>query len=116
MMIASCNEPRTGGDAWKNSFSSDEGILFGAAIGYRFENSRFRVELEYFYRDTGYEETSTIDFGADPQTVAKINNELLVVAERIDSLISHTCLQMCTWISRTIVSLRRILGLAPASR
>ena len=89
MMIARCNEPRTGGDAWKNSFDSDDGILFGAAIGYRFENSRFRVELEYFYRDTGYEETSTIDFGADPQTVAKINDELLVVAEHIDSLISH---------------------------
>ena len=88
-MIASCTEPRTGGDAWNNSFGSDEGILFGAAIGYRFKDSRFRVELEYFYRDTGYEETSTIDFGADPQTVEKINNELLVVAERIDSLISH---------------------------
>ena len=88
-MIASCTEPRTGGDAWNNSFGSDEGILFGAAIGYRFKDSRFRVELEYFYRDTGYEETSTIDFGADPQTVEKINNELLVAAERIDSLISH---------------------------
>ena len=86
---ADCTKPRTSGDAWKNSFGSDEGILLGAAIGYRFEDSRFRVELEYFYRDTGYEETSTIDFGADPQTVAKINDELLVVAERIDSLISH---------------------------
>ena len=58
-----CNEPRSG-DTFQSHLGSDEGILFGAALGYRVRNSRFRAELEYFYRDTGYDKAYHASAGA----------------------------------------------------
>ncbi len=73
---------------WYNDFSSDEGVLFGTALGYRMRDSRFRVELEYFYRDTGYDETSDVH-GASGESGDKLEQELVRTIDRIGSLTSH---------------------------
>ena len=84
-----CTGPNRGatGD-WYNSFRPDEGILFGAALGYRLRDSRFRVELEYFYRDTGYDEISDVLSGAG-ESSDKLEQEIVRATEEIDSLTSH---------------------------
>ena len=85
----SCTDPGRGlGDGWDNRFSSDDGPLFALALGYRLPGSAFRTELEYFYRDTGYDETAPI-----PSAVGvnqdKIAQEIVTATDRIGSLVSH---------------------------
>ena len=85
----SCTDPGRGrGDGWDNRFGSDEGPLFALALGYRLAGSPLRAELEYFYRDTGYDETSPI-----PSAVGvnqdKIAQEITTAVDRIDSVTSH---------------------------
>ncbi len=87
-MIQKCTDARTG-NSWKNNFGSDEGVLFGTALGYRISDSRLRVELEYFYRDTGYDETSDIVLPLDAATAAKLKGEIETAEERTGSLTSH---------------------------
>ena len=84
-----CTGPNRGstGD-WYNDFSSDEGILLGTALGYRMRDSRFRIELEYFYRDTGYDETSDVP-SASGESGDKLEQELVTATDRIGSLTSH---------------------------
>ena len=84
-----CTGPNRGatGD-WNNSFSSDEGVLFGAAVGYRMRDSRFRLELEYFYRDTGYDDTSDV-YSASGESGDKLEQELVRTIDRLGSLTSH---------------------------
>ena len=85
----SCTAPIRGeGDGWKNDFSSDEGILFGTALGYRIRDSRFRAELEYFYRGTGYDETSDVPSAAGVNQ-DKIAQEIVTATDRIGGLTSH---------------------------
>ena len=85
----SCTDPGRGrGDGWDNRFSSDEGPLFALALGYRLPDSSLRLELEYFYRDTGYDETAPI-----PSAVGvnqdKIAQEIVTATDRIDSMSAH---------------------------
>ncbi|MDE0411771.1 MAG: outer membrane beta-barrel protein [Gammaproteobacteria bacterium] len=82
-----CTAPRTG-DAIQGNFSSDEGVLLGIALGQRVRESRFRIELEYFYRDTGYDEAYHTPVGVGG-TYDKSRNELQTAMQRIDSLTSH---------------------------
>ena len=84
-----CTGPDRGstGD-WQNGFSSAQGILFGAALGYRVRDSRFRIELEYFYRDTGYDEVSDIQ-AASGESGDKLEQELVLATDGIDSMVSH---------------------------
>ena len=44
------------GDRWTNAVDGSMGMLAGLALGYRRGN--FRVEGEYFYRTTSYNERS----------------------------------------------------------
>lgn len=85
----SCTAPGRGlGDGWDNGFSSDEGPLFALALGYRLPDSMFRTEFEYFYRDTGYDETAPV-----PSAVGvnqdKIAQEIVTATDRIGSFVSH---------------------------
>lgn len=85
----SCTAPGRGlGDGWDNGFSSDEGPLFALALGYRIPDSAFRTEIEYFYRDTDYDETAPI-----PSAVGvnrdKIAQETVTATDRIGSFVSH---------------------------
>lgn len=82
-----CTVPRTG-DAIQGNFSSDEGVLLGIALGQQLRESRFRIELEYFYRDTGYDDTYHTPIGTSG-TYDKSRNELQTAMQRIDSLTSH---------------------------
>ena len=84
-----CTGPNRGAPGgWSNSISSDEGVLFGTAIGYHIRDSRFRVELEYFYRDTGYDETSDV-YSASGVQGNKLEQELVRTIDRLGSLTSH---------------------------
>ncbi len=84
-----CNAPNRGATSlWKNRFGSDEGPLFALAIGFDMPDSMFRTEVEYFYRDTGYDETSNVtSTGGD--VFAKLGGELETAEETIDSVTSH---------------------------
>ncbi|MDE0249699.1 MAG: outer membrane beta-barrel protein [Gammaproteobacteria bacterium] len=80
------NRGSTGG--WRNGFSADEGVLFGVALGYLLNDSMFRMELEYFYRDTGYDEISDVHGGAGENS-DKLEQEIVRAIDGIDSLVSH---------------------------
>ena len=84
-----CTGPNRGHDSlWKNRFGSDEGPLFALAIGFDRPDSMIRTEFEYFYRDTGYEDTSTVT-SAGGTVYAKLGGEIETAAETIDSVTSH---------------------------
>lgn len=84
-----CTGPNRGSDSvWENRFGSDEGVLFGSAIGYHVADSRFRLELEYFYRDTGYDDTSDV-YSAAGESGDKLEQELVRTIDRLGSLTSH---------------------------
>ena len=87
------NRGATGG--WKNGFDSAEGILAGAALGYSLREKypesllgRFRLELEYFYRNSEYDQTSDIP-GAAGESGDKLVQEIQVATDRIDNITSH---------------------------
>ena len=84
-----CTGPDRGatGD-WYNGFSSDEGVLLGTALGYHTEGSPFRIELEYFYRGTDYDQTSDVP-GASGESGDKLEQELVRAIDRIGDLSSH---------------------------
>ena len=69
-------------------------MLAGAATGYR--AGRLRVEAEYLYRDSPYDQTSPI-LGASGKTSERIAGEIAQARERVYSLTSHH------WGTRTVV-------------
>lgn len=94
--VPNCTDPNRGGGAgWDNTFNGATGILAGGAIGYSFSGSSrtgwlsgFRVEAEYFYRQSNYDETSDVPaaFGA---TGDKLAGEIVRAIDRIGSVTSH---------------------------
>ena len=84
-----CTGANRGSDSlWKNRFGSDEGPLFGLAIGFDMPESIFRTELEYFYRDTGYDDTGYVT-STGGTVFAKLGGEIETAVETIDSVTSH---------------------------
>ena len=88
------NRPEIG-DSWKNKFDSAGGILAGAAVGYRLRDrypdhllGRFRLELEYFFRSSEYDQTVQ-DTSVGEQTTEKATGETESGLERIGSVASH---------------------------
>ena len=74
---------------WVNAFRRGSGVLAGAAAGYGFgRDGRLRLEAEYFFRETAYDETSPIR-GRGGVAVAKLDGEVVVAEDRIGSLTSH---------------------------
>lgn len=81
--------PNRGADSlWENKFGSDKDVLLGTALGYYIRDSRFRVELEYLYRETGYDEFSEITVGGR-QVLSKIFQEIVRGEEYIGDLALH---------------------------
>lgn len=83
------------GDSWKNEFDSAQGILAGAAVGYRLRDrypdrllGRFRLELEYFFRSSEYDQTVQ-DISVGEQTTEKATGESESGLERVGSVASH---------------------------
>ena len=86
---------RGAGGRWKNEFDGATGILAGAAAGYSFAGQNqngplggLRVELEYFYRQSNYDQTADIPFGVGTQG-DKLRDEIRQATDRIGSITSH---------------------------
>ena len=89
-------EPAFGAFSWKNNFDGGKGILAGAAVGYSFSEtypnrplSGFRVEMEYFYRNTGHDQTSPMINAETGALEANPNGEFVIAEERVGSVSSH---------------------------
>lgn len=74
------------GDSWTNEFDGAGGLMSGAAIGYRF--GRLRIEIEYFHRDTEYDQTVSVLAGGG-SVEEKLAAELQRAEHRIGSLTSR---------------------------
>ena len=77
---------------WKSEFDGATGILAGAAVGYSFagQNSSLgglRVELEYFYRQSKYDQSKVP--GGEGESGDKLEEELVRTYDRIGSMDSH---------------------------
>lgn len=91
-----CKGPdRSVGGRWENEFDGATGILAGAAAGYSFAGQNqngfldgLRVELEYFYRQSNYNQTADVPFGVGTQG-QKLRNEIMQATDRIGSITSH---------------------------
>ncbi len=86
---------RSVGGRWENEFDGATGILAGAAAGYSFAGQNpnsplggLRVELEYFYRQSNYDQTADIPLGVGTQG-QKLRDEIVQATDRIGSLTSH---------------------------
>ena len=91
-----CTGPNRGatGD-WQNTFDSASGILAGVAAGYSLRETypdsflgRLRLEVEYVYRNTGYDQTVDIPSAAG-ESGDKLDQEIRRATDRIDSISSH---------------------------
>ena len=91
-----CTGPdRSVGGRWENEFDGATGILAGAAAGYSFAGHNqnnplggLRVELEYFYRQSNYDQTADIPLGVGTQG-QKLRDEIVQATDRIGSMTSH---------------------------
>ena len=91
-----CTGPdRSVGGRWENEFDGATGILAGAAAGYSFAGQNqnsflggLRVELEYFYRQSNYDQTANIPLGVGTQG-QKLRDEIVQATDRIGSMTSH---------------------------
>ena len=92
---SNCTGPRGGSGDWYNNFDGATGILAGAAVGYSFAGQNpnsplggLRVELEYFYRQSKYDETADVN-SAEDESGDKLQQELVQTTDRIGSMDSH---------------------------
>ena len=90
--LPGCTNPDRGAgavDAWQSEFDSGGGALFGVAVG-RQLGARIRVEVEYIYADTGYDQASPI---LDPSGVPfteTFGAELPLAEERLGALTTQS--------------------------
>lgn len=96
--VPECTDPAGRGDSWMSEFDSAEGILAGAAAGYslrdRFPDhllGRFRLELEYFYRNSEYDQKAPIQTGpgGGGSVGEKLAGEIVQAEARISGIASH---------------------------
>ena len=91
-----CTGPdRSVGGRWENEFDGATGILAGAAAGYSFAGQNpnspldgLRVEVEYFYRQSNYNQTADIPLGVGTQG-QKLRDEIVQATDRIGGMTSH---------------------------
>lgn len=79
---------------WHSNFDSATGILAGAAVGYSFAKQNpngslggLRVELEYFYRQSNYDQKA--DLTGEGESGDKLVQELTLAYDRIGGMNSH---------------------------
>ena len=72
--------------SWTNAFGRGNGTRAGLAIGYDW--GAFRLELEYFYRSTAYDDRSDTDI-FDDVTLDKREQEIEQAYGEVDDLRSH---------------------------
>ena len=95
--VPGCTTPRRRGDSWVSDFGSAGGVLGGVAAGYgladRFSGSllgRFRLEAEYFYRSSAFNEAVGVRFGSgDSAFAANRAGEVVLAEDSLDSMVGH---------------------------
>ena len=99
--IPNCTGPNRGSTGnWGNEFDGATGILAGAAVGYSFAGQNpngplggLRVELEYFYRQSNYDQTSAVsgyqECGGPNESTNKLCQEIYKATDRIGSMSSR---------------------------
>lgn len=95
--VPGCTTPRRRGDSWVSDFGSAGGVLGGVAAGYsladRFSGSllgRFRLEAEYFYRSSAFNEAVGVRFGSgDSAFAANRAGEVVLAEDSLDSVVGH---------------------------
>lgn len=95
MEVPGCTDPDRSGDASKTVFDRAEGVLAGAAVGYRLRDAYpdrlwngFRFEVEYFFRESKYDQATT-SVATRAQTIAKRRGEVTLAEKRLGSITSH---------------------------
>ena len=83
-----CTRPRGLGTAVRNRFGSAGGHLLGLAAGWRLRPN-VRLELEYFHRDSGYDETSPVGAFGSGTSAEKLAREIVSATERVGGVRSH---------------------------
>ena len=74
------------GDSISSSFSGANGIMAGMFAGYKYHE--FRLELEYLYRNSNYNEESTVQ-GANGQSLEKLTGEISRAVQEINQARSN---------------------------
>ena len=86
-----CTDPNRGTgavDDWRNDFDGAEGLLAGAAVGYRFSD-RWRAEVEYLFSESRHNEASPIQDPSGVPFIDRFGAELPRAEERIGSVTMH---------------------------
>ncbi len=81
-----CTEPPSR-PTWSNEVAGGSGILPALAFGYRWAG--WRIEGEYFYRSTTYDDLSQTRIGADAVLLAKADQEIEIADGGVDDLLAH---------------------------
>ena len=114
-----CTEPVRSND-WANEFARATGFQASWVLGYRFgaEASgprwrHVRTELEYFYRDTTYDQAVTVpglSGGSDSVSADKLNQEIQKATDYLGRVISHTLFANLYWDVQTRSRLTPYVG------
>ena len=72
--------------SWANEVDGGRGILAALAVGYR--RGHLRIEGEYFYQTTSYDDYSPTRIG-DEETLTKADQELEIADGGVDDLLAH---------------------------
>ena len=95
--VPGCTTPQRRGDSWTSDFGSAGGVLGGLAAGYgladRFSSGplgRLRLEAEYFYRSSAFNQAVGISFGSgDSAFAANRAGEVVLTEDRVDTMAGH---------------------------
>ena len=95
--VRGCTTPRRRGDSWVSEFGSAGGVLGGVAAGYgladRFSGGllgRFRLEAEYFYHSSAFNEAVGVRFGSGESAFAANRaGEVVLAEDSLDSMVGH---------------------------
>lgn len=85
-----CDDSQSEGTSWINSFDTTGGFFGGVAFGYRYDDGELkglRAEVEYFYRESVYNEALPIK-NSSGVTQAKLGGEVEQADDRIGSITS----------------------------
>ena len=93
--VPGCTAPRRPGDSWMTEFDGATDVFAGAAAGYRLpvrgtRPVRWRVEMEYFHRDSTFDASADVRFGAGASEFAADNaGEVVLAEDRLGSIAGH---------------------------
>ena len=93
--VPGCTDPRRPGDSWMTEFDRATDVLAGAVVGYKFpmrgaRSSRFRLEMEYFHRNSAFDASADVRFGAGAsEFAADLAGEVVLAEDRLGSIAGH---------------------------